>query len=98
MIAGFRDNWLHDFFVEDIRSRKIPHDLEERLFRKLQMIDDASTDQDLRVPPSNHFEKLRGNLEGFCSIRVNRQWRLVFHWDGTKGQASGLYLDDHSYR
>ena len=42
-----------------------------RLFRKLQMIDDATTDQDLRVPPSNHFEKLRGNLAGFHSIRVN---------------------------
>jgi toxin HigB-1 len=42
------------------------------------MIDDATADQDLRVPPSNHFEKLRGNLAGFHSIRVNRQWRLVF--------------------
>jgi proteic killer suppression protein len=42
------------------------------------MIDDATTDQDLRVPPSNHFEKLRGNLAGFHSIRVNSQWRLVF--------------------
>ena len=40
------------------------------------MIDDATTDQDLRVPPSNHFEKLRGNLAGFHSIRVNKQWRL----------------------
>src|ERR1700716_863676 len=53
------------FFVEDIRSRSIPSDLESRLFRKLQMIDDATADQDLRVPPSNHFEKLRGNLTGF---------------------------------
>ena len=42
------------------------------------MIDDATTDQDLRVPPSNHFEKLRGNLAGLHSIRVNKQWRLVF--------------------
>ena len=41
------------------------------------MIDDATTDQDMRVPPSNHFEKLRGNLAGFHSIRVNRQWRRV---------------------
>ena len=45
--------------------------LKAGLFRKLQMIDDATTDQDLRVPPSNHFEKLRGNLAGFHSIRVN---------------------------
>jgi len=59
MIVGFRDGWLRAFFVDDIRSRNIPPDLEARLFRKLQMIDDATTDQDLRVPPSNHFEKLR---------------------------------------
>jgi addiction module HigA family antidote len=57
MIVSFRDEWLHAFFVEDIHSRNIPSDLESRLFRKLQMIDDATTDQDLRVPPSNHFEK-----------------------------------------
>ena len=78
MIVSFRDNWLLDFFVEDRKSRKIPTDLENRLFRKIQMIDDAATDQDLRVPPSNHFEKLRGHLEGFHSIRVNQQWRLIF--------------------
>lgn len=68
------------------------------MFRKLQMIDDATTDQDLRVPPSNDFEKLKGNLEGFHSIRVNKQWRLVVQWDGNRGEASGLYLDDHTYR
>lgn len=98
MITGFRDDWLRAFFVEDERHRAIPADLEDRLFRKLQMIDDAVTDQDLRVPPSNHFEKLRGHLEGFHCIRVNRQWRLVFRWDGRRGEASDMYLDDHSYR
>jgi proteic killer suppression protein len=61
------------------------------------MIDDATTDQDLRVPPSNHFEKLRGNLAGFYSIRVNKQWWLVFRWDGGRGEAESVYLDDHSY-
>ena len=62
------------------------------------MIDDATSDQDLRVPPSNHFEKLHGNLKSFHSIRVSRQWRLVFRWDGGRGEATGVYLDDHSYR
>lgn len=62
------------------------------------MIDDAVTDQDLRVPPSNHFEKLRGNLEGWHSVCINRQWRLIFQWDGARGEASNVYLDDHSYR
>ena len=97
MIVSFRDDWLRDFFVEDVRSRKIPPDLESRLFRKIQMIDDAVTDKDLRVPPSNHFEKLRGNLTGYHSIRINKQWRLIFHWDGGRGEAIGVYLDDHSY-
>ena len=50
------------------------------------------------MPPSNHFEKLRGNLAGYHSIRVNQQWRLIFQWDSHKGEASGLYLDNHSYR
>jgi toxin HigB-1 len=98
MIVSFRDDWLRAFFVEDVGSKVVPPDLESRLFRKLQMIDDATTDQDLRVPPSNHFEKLRGPLDGFHSIRVNKQWRLIFRWDGTKGEASDLYLDDHGYR
>ena len=80
-----------------MRSRNIPSDLESRLFRKLPMIDDATTDQDLRVPPSNHFEKLRGKLADFHSIRVNKQWRLIFDWDGGRGEARRVYLDDHSY-
>lgn len=97
MIVSFRDGWLRDFFVEDIRSKKIPPDLESRLFRKIQMIDDATTDQDLRAPPSNHFEKLRGNLQDFYSIRVNKQWRLIFQWNGGRGEATGVYLDSHRY-
>jgi toxin HigB-1 len=98
VIVSFRYEWLRAFFVEDEGSRNIPSDLESRLFRKLQMIDDAMTDQDLRVPPSNHFEKLHGNLAGFHSIRVNKQWRLVFRWEGGRGEAEDIYLDDHSYR
>jgi proteic killer suppression protein len=98
MIVSFRDAWLRAFFIEDARSRHIPSDLESRVFRKLQMIDDATNDQDLRAPPSNHFEKLRGARAGFHSIRVNDQWRLVFRWHGGRGEAEGVYLDDHSYR
>lgn len=98
MIRSFRDAWLEAFFVQDKRNRIIPADLAGRLFRKLQMIDDSTCDLDLRVPPSNHFEKLTGNLKGWHSIRVNAQWRLIFRWDGTKGEASDIYLDNHSYR
>jgi proteic killer suppression protein len=98
MIVDFRDDWLRAFFVDNIQSRNIPSDLESRLFRKIQMIDDATTDQDLRVPPSNHFEKLRGKLAEFHSIRVNKRWRLIFKWDGSRGEATSVYLDDHGYR
>lgn len=98
MILGFRDRWLQDFFIDDLPSRNIPSDLEKRLFRKLQLIDDAMSDSDLRVPPSNHFEKLRGGLTGRYSIRVNNQWRLIFRWDGNRGEAAEVYLDNHSYR
>lgn len=73
IIESFRDDWLRSFFVGDKRAKRIPADLEQHLFRKLQLIDDASTDADLRAPPSNHFEKLSGNLDGWHSIRVNQQ-------------------------
>ncbi len=98
MIKDFRDGWLRAYFVDDMRSRHIPSEIDTRLFRKLQMIDDATNDQDLRVPPSNHFEKLGGKLKAYHSIRINRQWRLIFRWDGASGEASDLYLDDHSYK
>ena len=96
MIVGWRDTWLKDYFEKDIHSKKIPANLRDRLFRKLQLLDDAVVDSDLRVPPSNHFEKLSGNLEGWHSIRVNDQWRLVFRW--SEGKAREVYLDNHSYR
>jgi len=98
MILSFRDTWLREFFVKESRTKQIPADFEVRLFRKLQMLDDATTDADLRAPPSNHFERLRGSLAGWHSIRVNDQWRLIFRWDGGKGEASDVRLDNHSYR
>jgi proteic killer suppression protein len=94
MTVTFRDDWLRAFLVEDRRSRHISPDLESRVFRKLQMIDDATTDQDLRAPPSNHFEKLRGS----GGPPLDPRQRLVFRWDGSRGDAEGVHLDDHSYR
>jgi toxin HigB-1 len=97
MIVSFRDNWLLAFFAHNRRDKRVPSDLENMLFRKLQMIDDAVTDMDLRIPLSNHFEKLAGNLAGWHSIRVNQQWRLIFVWDADRGEAKDIYLDNHSY-
>ena len=96
MIDGWRDDDLREFFLNDRKYKRLPPDLERRVFKKLQMIDDATCDADLRSPPSNHFEKLSGGLEGLHSIRINDQWRLVFAWDGSA--ASQLYIDNHSYR
>jgi proteic killer suppression protein len=98
MIKSFRDTWLRDFFVSDINHKKIPASTRESLFRKLQIIDDATCDLDLRSPPSNHFEKLEGSLYGKYSIRINRKWRLVFAWNGSNGEANEIYLDNHDYR
>ena len=98
MIQSFRDTWLEAYFVNDIRSKKVPADIDARLFRKLQLIDDAESDLDLRIPPSNHFEKPSGRLEGKHSIRVNKQWRLIFRWVAREGKASNIYLDKREYR
>lgn len=98
MIRNFRDKWLREFFENDINYKKIPASIRGNLFRKLQLIDDATCNLDLRSPPGNHFEKLSGRLEGRCSIRVNKQWRLIFSWEDSRGEAEEIYLDNHDYR
>jgi proteic killer suppression protein len=98
MIESFRDGWLADFFRTGRFAKKVPADIADRVFRKLQIVDDATCDADLRAPPSNHFEKLTGPLAGLHSIRVNARWRLIFGWDGSTGRARGIYLDPHTYR
>ena len=96
VIESWQNDDLKNYFLNDRKYKGLPSDLERRVFKKLQMIDDATCDADLRSPPSNHFEKLEGKLEGLHSIRVNDQWRLIFAWDGSS--ASQLYIDNHSYR
>jgi proteic killer suppression protein len=98
MIKNFRDVWIHNFFVNNIQHKKIPASIRNPLFRKIQMLDDATCDLDLRSPPSNHFERLSGSLKGRCSIRINKQWRLVFFWDDSRGEAGNVYLDNHDYK
>jgi len=68
-----------------LRVRKLPQDIQLRSRRKLRMINQARTVQDLRVPPGNRLEQLSGDLEGYWSIRINQQWRIIFRWeDGLK--------------
>lgn len=62
-------------------SIRIPRDIQEIVRRKLRMINNAETIKDLRIPPSNRLEMLRGNRKGQYSIRVNDQWRICFTWE-----------------
>ena len=63
------------------RSKKLPNDIQEIARRKLRMLHNSQDIQDLRIPPSNRFEKLSGKLKDFHSIRINNQWRIIFIWD-----------------
>lgn len=91
----FRDSWLEAFYEDDQSHRKIPATIKTALFRKLQILDAATQESDLKVPPGNRFEHLQGNLFGWCSIRVNKQYRLIFQWKD--GNADDVYLDAHVY-
>lgn len=62
------------------RSRKLPSDIQQVALRKLRMLNRAVTLNDVRVPPANHLEKLKGEREGQYSIRINAQWRICFEW------------------
>jgi proteic killer suppression protein len=61
-------------------ARKFPTDIQQRAFMKLNAIDAAVTLEDLRLPPSNRLEALKGNRKGQHSIRINDQWRICFVW------------------
>lgn len=66
---------------EGIRSKKLPNDIQNIARRKLRMINNAQNITDLKIPPSNRLEKLRGKLNDFFSIRINTQWRIIFIWE-----------------
>ena len=66
---------------DGIRSKKIPPEVQKAGRRKLRMLNNSIDINDLRIPPSNRLEKLRGNLKDFHSIRINDQWRIIFRWE-----------------
>jgi len=78
MIRSFGDRrteaMFHDQFVPDFQG------IARTAKRKLEAINAANRLSDLAVPPSNRLERLRGDLRGFYSIRINEQWRVVFRW------------------
>ena len=82
MIVSFKDDETEKVWNGD-RSKSLPFPIQKVARRKLRMINNAQDVNDLRVPPANRLEKLKGNLEGFYSIRINNQWRIIFTWDKT---------------
>jgi len=65
---------------QGLRSRKLPSEMQQVARRKLRMLDNAHALDDLRVPPNNRLEKLKGNRARQYSIRISDQWQLCFDW------------------
>ena len=81
-IRSFKHLKIQIFFETGVLPKKCPWgNLQKVVKRKLDMLHFAKTISDLKVPPNNKLEKLLGNLEGFYSIRINDQWRIIFRWD-----------------
>ena len=74
-------------------SHKLPQDIQQTARRKLRMLNNAKTLDDLRIPPNNRLEKLTGNRDGQYSIRINIQWRICFQWH--EGIVSNVEIIDY---
>ncbi len=85
MIASFRSKETEQIWNGN-RVKKMPINIQKIGRRKLRMLNNSQNIADLRIPPSNRIEKLDGNLNGFYSIRINKQWRIIFKWNN--GNAS----------
>ncbi|WP_456433716.1 type II toxin-antitoxin system RelE/ParE family toxin [Nitratifractor sp.] len=92
MIVDFKCSETHKIFERQY-SKKLPSDIQRVIYRKLVMLDAAKTLEDLRVPPSNRLEKLAGDRSGQYSIRINRQYRICFVWEG--GNAYQVEVIDY---
>jgi toxin HigB-1 len=79
VIKSFADRDTERLFRRE-PVRRFPPDLRRVMLRKLVVLDAAESLEDLRSPPGNRLEKLRGDREGQHSIRVNDQWRICFRW------------------
>jgi toxin HigB-1 len=95
VIASIADKATRDVFdgVDSKEARSIPKQLWRVAQRKLDMLDAARDLMDLRAPPSNHLEKLKGDLVGFWSIRVNDQYRVIFRF--ANGNADQVRIADY---
>lgn len=94
-IQSFADSDVEEFFVTGVCPRKVGWSkLANVALRKLDMLDYAQKLDDLRSPPGNRLEALKGDLAGFQSIRINNQWRVIFQWTEA-GPAAVKIVDYH---
>ncbi len=92
MIRSFRDQQTERIFRRD-RVKGFSQDVQRAALRKLVILDAAESLDDLRVPPGNRLEKLKGGRKGDYSIRVNDQWRICFVW--SDGDANNVEITDY---
>lgn len=92
MIKSFVDRETEKVWKGEFSS-KLPNEIQPIARRKLRMINNAQAINDLRIPPANRLEKLKGNLKGSHSIRINKQWRIVFVW--IKNNAEQVKIEDY---
>ena len=93
MIVSFRDAETATIWAGR-RSRRLPTDLQAVALRKLRLLNNARRLEDLRAPPANRLEALKGDRRGQYSIRINDQWRICFTWkEGNAHEAE--IVDDH---
>ena len=85
MIVSSRSKEIEQIWIGN-RVKKTPIEIHKIGRRKLGILNNFLNITDLRIPPSNRLEKLNGNLSGFHSIRINKQWRIIFKWNN--GNAS----------
>lgn len=95
MIQSFGDRLAEDLFYDRTSKevRQFPPELRRAARRKLLYVHDAAELMDMRVPPGNRLEALKGKLAGFYSIRINDQWRIVFRWED--GNAKDVQVIDY---
>ena len=80
MIRDFADKESEKIW-QGIISRRLPHDIQTVARRKLRMLNNARQLEDLRIPPANRLEALKGDRRGQHSVRINDQWRICFRWN-----------------
>lgn len=95
MVESFGNRLAEDLFYDRVSRevRRFPPELRRGARRKLLYLHDAGELADLRVPPGNRLETLKGKLAGYHSIRINDQWRVVFRWQS--GNASDVQIVDY---